>query len=138
MRLTVRKMKRENIWRDCIHIPEVHRKDPSGARIKEGTICKIVADGRTTYVYVRGVEDDTGPIVKIDEKMRNDLGVTVGTEYDFDLTKAGWWGQLRWAWDATDPTPRIAVRSGLILGGLSVILGFVGLFLGLLAYFGKQ
>lgn len=134
MRLKVKKIHPKNIWRDHAHIPERHRKDSRGAGIKEGTICKISADGRTTYVCVRGVIGETEPIIKIDEKTRNDLGVTIDNEYEFELTKAGWLGQFRWAWDATDPNPRIAARSGLTLGGLSVLLGILGLVLGLLAY----
>ncbi|HLF84850.1 MAG TPA: hypothetical protein VI837_11800, partial [Blastocatellia bacterium] len=131
----VQPTKLKNIWRDCVNIPEAHRKDARGERIKEGTICKIAADGGTTRVYVKGILGETKPIVKMDEKTRNDLGVVVGTEYEFELTKAGCWGQLLWAWDATDPVARIAARSGLILGGLSVVLGVIGLVLGLLAYF---
>ena len=110
MRLTVQPIKPKNIWRDCVNIPEAHRKDARGERLKEGTICKIAADGRSTRVYLKGVLGETRPIVKMDEKTRNDLGVVIGTEYEFELTKAGCWRQLLWAWDATDPVPRIAAR----------------------------
>ena len=67
----------------------------------------------------------------MDDKTRNDLGITDQQEYDFELTPVCWRGQFLWAWRASDLAARIAARLGL----LSLVLGVLGLVLGVLSFF---
>ena len=63
----------------------------------------------------------------MDDKTRTDLGITDKNEYDFQLEELGWLGQFRWAWNASDPAPRIAARIGLV----SMLMSLVGIVFGL-------
>lgn len=130
MLLTVRQLAKEDVYKDLVRIPEPHRKDPEGRRIRESTICRLSGDSGSALVTVRGTIGETEAIVRIDEKTRADLGVTDGTEYNFDIRPIWWVGQFWWAWNASDPTPRIRARLGL----LSLVLGVIGLLLGVLGF----
>lgn len=68
----------------------------------------------------------------MDMALREQLGIKSGQERHFIFQEANLWGQVCWAWRATDAMPRIAAR----LGVLSVVLGLVGLGLGVLSLFG--
>jgi len=136
MILTVHQLRENDVYKDLVRIPEAHRKDKDGNRIRESTICEVTVDGGTTgrtVVCVRGSVRDTEPWIRMHDKTRLDLGVTERRDYDFRLTRAGWAKQFCWAWCASDPTPRIAARLGLV----SVSLGVVGFLLGLLSFFRK-
>jgi hypothetical protein len=63
----------------------------------------------------------------MDERLRNLLKVSNGSEVDFEFRTTGLGGQFLWAWSASDPAYRVAARLAL----LSVILGAIGLMLGL-------
>lgn len=63
--------------------------------------------------------------------MRSKLGIRPNTSAEFIFEKANLWDECVWAWSATDAMPRVAAR----LGAISVGLGGVGLFLGLISLF---
>jgi len=125
MLLEVHQLREEEVHKDMVRIPEVHRRDIRGERVKESSICRITVDGsQSTLVSVRGLQGESRPWIRMDEKTRLDLGITEQKECDFQLEAVGWWGQFMWAWGASDPTPRIAARMGLLSLGLGA-LGFV-------------
>lgn len=133
MKLTVHKMtRREDVYKDLMRIPEIHRLDHSGGHIPEGTVCKVtLTGGKSKRVAVRGCEYEDARIL-MDGKIRDDLGVVEGSEYDFQLGVCGWLGHNVWACSASDPAYRIPARMaiwsmgvgiiGLLLGGLSLVL----------------
>ena len=49
---------------------------------------------------------------RLDERLRNILHVAIDEEIDIRLTKVGPWGQLCWAWKASDPAYRVASSAG--------------------------
>jgi hypothetical protein len=128
MRLTVHQSAEEDIYKDLVRVPEIYRLDSKGKHIPEGSICQITVatTGNSKLTSVRGCKDD-GPIVRMDEKVRTDLCVVPEREYEFRLRRVWWFGQCRWAWQASDPAYRLAAR----LGVLSVLLGLIGLCLGI-------
>jgi hypothetical protein len=113
-----------------VRIPERYRLDKAGNKIGEGKICKIaVASGVSKLLAVRGSIGVDRPEIRMAEKTRNDLGVTLGEEYDFEIRQSRWPGHICWSWTASDPAYRIPAQiavSSLILGFISLILGLIG------------
>jgi len=134
MKLKVCCADNEDVYRDIVRVPEKHRLGPKGCVIVEGSVCEIATGGRSAYGILRGYDKSSDPIVRIDERMRNRLGIKVGEEVDVSFRVAGLWGQFRWAWNASDPAYRVAARLGL----LSVVLGLLGLLLGLVSLAGGR
>jgi hypothetical protein len=130
MCLRVRQAGAEDVYRDVIRIPEEYRLDTRGRRIPEGAVCKLWTSSASAYVILRGCTQEGVPVVKIDERQRNLLGVKLGEDAHLCLAKAGCWGEFVWAWNASDPAYRIAARLGLI----SALLGILGLALGLVGF----
>ena len=97
MLLEVHRLATEDIYRDLVRIPEQHRRDARGRRIRESTICRIGVEDRSTLVSVRGTIGETEAIIRMDEKTRLDLGITDGNGYDFELEPVGWVRQFQWA-----------------------------------------
>lgn len=131
LRLVVKEADAADVYRDIGRIPEVHRKDRRGHPVPEGSVCKLGAAGKSVYVAIRGMGDSQEPAIWIDAKIRDNLAVKAGQEYEFDLRRVWWPGQFRWAWSASDPAYRIAARMGF----LSLVLGVIGLVLGLISFF---
>jgi hypothetical protein len=134
MRLRVRQARAEDVYKDLVRIPEIHRTDSKGIKIPEGTVCKLtVTASKSKLVCMRGCGDEQAPLILMDEKTRDDLMVTDGKEYAFELDRASWIGHCRWACAASDPAYRIPAQLGLF----SLALGAVGLVLGLLSLIPK-
>jgi hypothetical protein len=130
MKLTVHQLPQADVYKDVVRIPEAHRLDVDARRIAEATVCKVaVSGGCSKLLSVRGY-NSTEPIILMDERTRNDLGVSDRQEYDFQLKPTRWFGHSRWAWNASDPAYRVPIRMAL----LSVVLGFVGLMLGIWSF----
>jgi len=127
IRLVVKKAFETDVYRDIARVPEIHRKDQTGRTVPEGSVCKLSTPGRSVYVLLRGVGDETEAGIWLDERTRNRLSLSVGHQAEFEFHPCGLWGQTCWAWSASDPSYRVAAR----LAVLSVLLGVVGLFLGL-------
>lgn len=131
IKLTVRQLPREDIYKDLVRIAEGHRLDTDGRKVLEGTVCKItVKGGKSKLVSVRGFEGEETRIL-MDGKCRDDLGVQDKQEYEFQLRQTSWWGHCRWAWAASDPAYRIPARLCVV----SVVLGSIGLALGIISLF---
>jgi len=132
--LTVKQASPKDVYRDIVRIPEQYRVGPRGETIPEGCVCRIVLlkTGKSGYAIVRGtrgIRDGEKPIIMVDERLRNILGVNTGDQVELMLRKVGLFGEFRWAWNASDPAYRAAARMAL----LSVVLGVAGLLLGILS-----
>lgn len=127
MKLKICQAAKEDVYRDIVRIPEQYRLDASGKVLPEGDICRLSISGKITYCIARGTQGSSEPVIFIDERTRNLLGVRLDEEVDLSIKRVRFPGQFRWAWNASDPAYRIAARLSL----LSVFLGFIGLILGL-------
>jgi hypothetical protein len=127
MKLTVHEALKEDVYRDFARIPEIHRIDRSGKPIVEGEVRRITFGSKTALVIMRGWSDTREPGIRIDERTRNLLGVSVGQNIDVSFNSVCF-GVLRWALHATDIAYRIMAQLAI----LSVVLGLVGVLLGLL------
>lgn len=132
MQLKIMPVPKEDVYKDIVRIPEQYRLDARGNVIPEGNICKVAVGGKSAYAILRGCGDEIEPIICVDERLRNSLGLSRGDDKEFRLTPVGFWGQYCWAWNASDPAYRVVARLSL----LSVILGGLGLALGLLSFRG--
>jgi len=129
--LTIQALPMEDVYRDRVRIPVAH-----GGTIGEGRVCKMSVNGKSVLVEVRGIrtsahEPEPGPTILMDEITRAKLLVLTSQTYQFEMKEVGWLGQFYWAWKASDPTPRIAARLGvvgLILGAIGVVIGVVALY----------
>jgi hypothetical protein len=123
-RLEVRPISGEDIYKDTVQIPEVHRTDKNVKTIEEATVCLIGGTPRASFVVLRGYRESTKAEIHMDERTRHRLGdIKVGESYDFTFQPAGLIGELRWAWNASETGYRVASR-----------LAVIGLILGLLAF----
>jgi hypothetical protein len=122
-KLTVHELAKEDVYKDLVRIPECHRLDESGNRIEESTVCWIRGTPKESVATLRGFQHSKGPEIHMDDRTRNRLGVELGRSYNFTFSKARWWGQLRWAWCASETGYQIASR-----------LAVIGLLLGILAF----
>ena len=131
--LTVKQLYREEIYRDIIRIHDTHRTSKNGNQIKEGKICIVSVDGAKCYAIMRGYQADPAADIHMDENTRAKLGVALSEKRFFQLKECGFWGQLVWAWTATEVAYQVATR----LAVLGLFLGVVGIFVALPGLFGK-
>ena len=106
--LEVRMLAQEDVYKDLVRIPECKRFDESGNEIEESTICWIRGAPKESVATLRGFQNSVDPKIYMDERTRNRLGVELGESYNFTFRKAGLWGQLRWAWCASETGYQIA------------------------------
>jgi len=125
--LTVEAIDKEEVYLDRVRVPVVHR-----GTIGEGRVCRLTVNRKSVLVEIRGVRDPSaGKIILTDEVTRGKLVIFTHQQYQFEIEEVGWLSQFWWAWNASDPTPRIAARLGVlgfILGAIGVVLGLVPLF----------
>jgi len=131
--LTVRPADTDDVYRDIARVPEVYRRDKRGETVPEGTVCRVTIGPKSAYALLRGMEQSSERAIRMDERLRNLLSVSVGDDVEADLKTVGLYGQFRWAWSASDPAYRVAARLGL----LSVLLGLLGVVLGLISLGGR-
>lgn len=131
MRLTVEEGRLTEVYRDIVRIPECHRLDKFGKVIPEGQVRRIWVDKKCAFVILRGEQQSTQKIIKMDEVTRNKLGLkyTEPADIEFDRPLCHLYCEYRWAWAATEISYRVAAQLALT----SVILGVVGLTLGIIA-----
>jgi hypothetical protein len=122
-KLRVRPISEEDIYKDIVQVPEVHRVGEDGSSIEESTVCWIDGTPHASVAVLRGYQQSSDAEIHMDERTRNRLGVKVGESHEFKFKRAGWWGQLRWAWNASETGYRVTSR-----------LAVIGLLLGLLAF----
>jgi hypothetical protein len=122
-RLKVLMIADRDVYKDIVRIPEIHRVDRNGNIIEEATICWIRGTPKKSVVTLRGFQRSSAPEIRMDERTRLRLGVDSGESYDFEFKHAGMWGQLKWAWRASETGYQVASR-----------LAVIGLVLGILAF----
>jgi hypothetical protein len=122
-KLKVRQIPDEDVYKDIIRVPEAYRIDENGNTIEESRACRIGGAPRGSVAVLRGWRGSMSAEIHMDEKTRNRLGVRLDECYDFTFRPVGLWGQLVWAWNASETGYRVASR-----------LAVIGLMLGVLAF----
>ena len=123
-KLRVYPLFREDVFKDIARIPKQNRRS-----IREGSVCKISANGHTKQLIVRGLEESLGGGIMLDAITREAMGnLQEGMSYDFTIRETGIWGQVNWACRVADRGARISAWIGVI----SIALGIVGVLLGIL------
>jgi len=124
--LIVKSADREDVYRDVARIPVEHRNG-----LKAGHMYKISRDGLFAFVFIRGAEGSkAGKAIKLDEVIRNKLGVELGKEYEFKIESINWFTKLLGAWYTTDPFNRVAIQLSIV----SAVLGVISLFVALIPF----
>ena len=100
MKFTIERADREDVYRDVIRIPEKYRQGIDGKIIPEGSVCKItLPTEKKVFAIIRGMRDAgvpvEKPIAKMDERLRNRLGLQVGDRVELRLKKVGTIGEFR-------------------------------------------
>jgi len=131
MVLQVRAALSSDVYRDIARVPELFRRDRSGRMIPEATLCEVRSTRGSTFLFVRGYQDLDEPVILMDERTRNLLKVSLGELADLEFTKCDACGELKWAWNASEPAYRIAVRLGI----LSILLGMIGVGIAIVPFF---
>ncbi len=124
LKLTVKKSESSDVYGDVVRI----HKDARG-KVSEGSICRIeVGSGKSVLRAVRGLgtSDENNNIIKMDLVTRTELGITLDEKHEFKLSVVWWPRQIWWAWNASDPTPRLAARLGVLSVGLGVLSALLG------------
>lgn len=123
-RLKVVQVDADDTFEDMVRVHKKHRPFSEA-----GQVVLVSMNGRTIPLVARGAKGNNGLTIGLDSKSRDSLSVTDGVEYDFTFSKADFLQQLKWAYYASAPMPRIGVRLAL----LSVVLGAIGFILGLIS-----
>jgi len=98
---------------------------------RAGSVIGIRCGKKRVLAVARGPAGVGKDGISIDAATRAKLGVQLNRKASLTFEEAGLWDELVWAWSATDAMPRIAAR----LGAISVTLGAVGFFLGIISLF---
>lgn len=122
-RLKVCQIEKIDVYKDIVRVPEVHRADERGKPIEESAVCWISGTPQRSLAVLRGYLESTNAEIHMDDRTRTLLGVRLHESYDFRFKKARFWGQLKWAWKASETGYRVASR-----------LAVIGLTLGVLAF----
>ena len=123
MKLIVHQASRSDVYKDLVRIPG---SCLLSLMVSPGDICKITVAECSALVSVWGRKTKTLEIL-MDKRTRSCLGLEDHQAYDFSFRRVWWFGQCKWAWKASNPSYRIAVRLGVV----SIGLGFLSLILGL-------
>lgn len=121
MELVVHRLCRAEVYRDLARIPQRYRIDRNGHAIEEGQVRRIRVALKTAYVILRGDTASTEPTIRLDDKVREKLGIHLGQKYDVVIERVCF-AELRWAWGATEIGYRLATRLAVV----SLVLGFIG------------
>jgi hypothetical protein len=126
MKLMVRQVEKSDVFGDLVRVHASHRP-----ALAAGEICCVTANGRSTYAVARNTLANQRDVISLDDAMRRRLMVKDGSEYEFAIARANWWGSFLWAWQASNPVNRIAAQ----LAVLSVVLGAIGVLLGAISLY---
>jgi hypothetical protein len=78
----------EDVYKDIVRIPEVHRIDRNGNPIEESTVCWIYGTPHRSTAVLRGYQKSVNAEIHMDERTRNRLGVKAGESYEFKFKRA--------------------------------------------------
>ncbi len=122
LKLKVRPMPEEDVYKDIVRVPEAYRIDKKGRTIEESKVCRIEGTPRSSYAVLRGYQKSSDAEIHMDERTRSRLGVQLDDIHDFKFSPAGLCGELAWALNASETGYRVASRLaviGFILGVLA-------------------
>ncbi|HEY8948688.1 MAG TPA: hypothetical protein VIM56_07365 [Rhizomicrobium sp.] len=114
--LKVRGAESEDVYKDIVRISEASRHG-----LKTGKVHKFSVPEGSAYFILRGSAQENDGKILMDEAARGKLNLGPGAEREFEIQEAGFWGELRWVWNATDPTYRIAGRLGVLSFSLAIL-----------------
>ena len=123
-RLMVKSLSLGDISEDMARVHLDHRPGSNAGRV---IVLKV--GSKRVRALARGAPANSRGTIHLDQAMRDKLDVALNTEVDFTITRGRFWDEFLWAWQATNAMPRVAAR----LGTISVMLGMLGLFLGILS-----
>ena len=134
MRLEVRSASDSETYLDIARIPREHRKNPQGQLLERGEICRVFCrdTGKEWFVVLHGAPAKIGATIRIDDHVRERLGVRSHHSYEFELRKADMCGQIWWALHATDIRFRFPAIISLVSLGLGIGLGLAGILISIL------
>lgn len=134
MKLEVRSASDSETYLDIARIPREYRKNRHGQLIDRGEICQVVCQdtGKEWFVVLHGAPKEMGATIRIDDHVREHLGVKSHQTYEFELRKADGCGQIRWALRATDIRFRFPATISLVSLALGLGLGLVGILISVL------
>lgn len=81
--------------------------------------------GVKNFALKRNLAHVHSQCIHMDDVTRKLLDISSTRSARFEITPVGWWGQLKWAWRATEISYRIASRLavvGLALGLVALIV----------------
>lgn len=114
--LVVRSARYADVYKDTIRIAEVDR-----GNLRTGRIHRFKMGSKVAYAVLRGLSPVHAGKILMDEATRERLDAGYGASTDITISEASFWGQLRWGWDATDPTYSTATRLGVLSFGLGLL-----------------
>ena len=123
VQLQVKSADAADVYRDIARVPPAGR-----GQLKTGRLYRFAWSGGSQYLVLRGLDPSEGLVVKIDSESRHRLGIASNqaAPIAFTIQEADFWGELAWAWQATDPAYRVAAKLGiwgLALGLLGLVAG---------------
>lgn len=124
--LVPRSADKDDVYKDIVRIPRSYRGD-----LRYGFVHKFRVGRESSYFILRGAADKHDNVIMLDAESRKKLRLPskVSDPVNFEITEANFWGELMWAWKATDPAYRVAAK----LGVLSFFLGILSFALALLS-----
>lgn len=122
--LTILNAPLRDVMSDIVRLDLSHRPFA-----RAGSVIAIRHGSKRVLAVARGPAGVGKTGISLDSATRAKLGVKLNKTASFIFEKANLWDELIWAWSATDAMPRVAAR----LGAISVVLGAIGLFLGIVS-----
>lgn len=125
--LTIIELKTADVFQDMVRVHRRHRPN-----VPAGRVCKVTCNGKSVLMVARGARRNQTNTFAVDLRTRNRLGISsYGQQFEVSFRQANWFDEVRWGWHASEPISRIATR----LGGISLLLGFLGAVLGGISLF---
>jgi hypothetical protein len=117
LNLEVHEARKDEVYKDIARISEASRKG-----LVAGKIHRFRTKAGSAYLILRGNDASLEKsYIRLDEAARDRLGLSdndILKNADFTVSEVGLRGEFVWAWQATDPSYRVAAR----LGVLSIVL----------------
>jgi hypothetical protein len=134
VKLKVRSAHDSDTYLDFARIPRDYRKNERHQPLGRGEVCRVfcVETGKEWFVILHGAPAKLGATIRIDEHVRQKLGVHRDEEYDFHLSQADLCGQIYWALHATDIRFRFPALISLVSVALGFGLGIIGIVISVL------
>jgi hypothetical protein len=120
--LEVHEVEKGEVFSDVVRIHESRR----GGR-RAGRVYRIKIGRRTKHAVVRGLKDEQAGWIRLDEALRDKLGVKPGDMVDPKLSRAGLFGWLAYMINASEPAVRAASWISIVSLGLGVLSIFLSI-----------